>query len=36
MPRLLANNNSHIPEKALRNVLRVAEARSADSISQWE
>lgn len=32
---LLANNNSHIPERALRNILRIAEARSADIISQW-
>ena len=33
---LLANNNSNIPERALRNVIRVAEARSAEIVAQWE
>lgn len=33
---LLANNNSHIPDRTLRNILRIAEARSADIVSQWE
>ena len=33
---LLANNNSHIPDRTLRNILRIAEARSVDIVSQWE
>ncbi len=33
---LLANNNSGIPERALRNVIRVAEARSAEIVAKWE
>ena len=33
---LLAHNNSQIPERALRNVLRVAEARSSEIVELWE
>ena len=33
---LLANNDSQIPERALRNILRVAEARSGEIVSLWE
>lgn len=33
---LVANNNSAIPERALRNVVRVAEARSAEIAAKWE
>lgn len=33
---LLANNSSAIPERALRNVIRVAEARSAEIVAKWE
>lgn len=32
---LLCNNNSHIPEHTLRNIMRMIEARSADVISLW-
>lgn len=31
----LCHNNSHIPEKALRNILRVIEARSQEIIEKW-
>ncbi len=32
---LLANNDSNIPPKALRNVIRIIEARSSEIISKW-
>lgn len=31
----LCNNNSHIPEKALRNIMRIIEARSPEIIQKW-
>jgi hypothetical protein len=33
---LLANNNSNIPERVLRNIIRVIEARCDDVIAKWE
>lgn len=33
---LLANNNSHIPERTLKNIVRIIEARSSEVISKWE
>ncbi|MBP3858170.1 MAG: DUF4160 domain-containing protein [Ruminiclostridium sp.] len=33
---LLENNNSQLPEKALKNVIRVIEARSDEIIRQWK
>jgi hypothetical protein len=32
---LLCNNNSKIPEKTLRNMMRMIEARSSYIIQQW-
>lgn len=32
---LLCNNNSHIPERALRNTIRVIEARSDEIVQKW-
>ena len=32
---LLANNNSNIPKVALRNIMRIIEARSAEVIDKW-
>jgi hypothetical protein len=32
---LLCNNVSHIPEPALRNILRIIEARSAEVVEKW-
>lgn len=32
---LLANNNSNIPSKALRNIMRIIEARSQEVIQKW-
>ncbi len=32
---LLQNNNSHIPERELRIMMRIIEARNADVINQW-
>ena len=32
---LLANNNSHIPDRALRILAAIIEARSEDIISKW-
>ena len=32
----VANNNSGIPDRDLCNILRVAEARSDEIVSQWE
>ena len=32
---LLANNKSHIPAKALRNIMDIIEARSFEIIKQW-
>ena len=32
---LLQNNNSQIPDRELRIMMRVIEARSADVISKW-
>ena len=32
---LLANNNSHIPIKVLRNMMRIIEARSGEIIQKW-
>lgn len=31
----LCHNNSHIPEKLLRNMMRMIEARSAEVIAKW-
>ena len=31
----LCNNNSHIPEPALRNMIRIIEARSDEVVSKW-
>ena len=33
---LLANNNSRIPERTLRNIMRIIETRSEDVIRKWE
>ena len=33
---LLANNNSRIPERTLRNIMRIIEARNEDVIQKWE
>ena len=32
---LLENNNSKIPEKILRNIMRIIEARSDDVVKKW-
>ena len=32
----LANNNSQINERVLRNILKIIEARSAEVIEKWE
>ncbi|MBQ5330122.1 MAG: DUF4160 domain-containing protein [Oscillospiraceae bacterium] len=32
---LVANNNSQIPEKILRNIIRIIEARSDEVIEKW-
>lgn len=32
---LLAHNNSNIPPKALRNIMRIIEARSNEVIRKW-
>ena len=32
---LLANNNSDIPNVALRNIMRIIEARSSEVINKW-
>ena len=32
---LLANNNSDIPSVALRNIMRIIEARSSEVINKW-
>lgn len=32
---LLAHNNSDIPPKALRNIMRIVEARSQEVIQKW-
>lgn len=32
---LLAHNNSNIPSKALRNIMRIVEARSNEVIQKW-
>lgn len=32
---LLCNNNSKIPDKVLRNIMRVLEARNEDIVSKW-
>ncbi len=32
---LLANNNSHIPGVALRNIMRIIEARSQEVVDKW-
>lgn len=33
---LLCNNNSRIPERILRNMMRIIEARSAEIIEKWQ
>lgn len=33
---LLANNNSHIPEGTLKNIIRIIEARSLEVMQKWE
>ena len=32
----LANNNSHINERILRNMMQIIEARSAEVIQKWQ
>lgn len=32
---LLCNNNSHIPEKTLRNIMRIIESQSDIVINKW-
>ena len=32
---LLCNNNSKIPDRVLRNILRIIEARNKEVISKW-
>ena len=32
---LLANNNSDIPRVALRNIMRIIEARSTEVVNKW-
>lgn len=32
---LLSNNNSHIPERALRNIMRILEAYHQEIITRW-
>ncbi len=32
---LIANNNSRIPERTLRNIIRIIEARSTEIITKW-
>ena len=32
---LVENNNSHIPEQVLRNIVRIIEARSCEVIEKW-
>lgn len=32
---ILANNNSYIPEKTLRNIMRIIEARSSEVVDKW-
>lgn len=32
---LLCNNNSKIPDRTLRNMMRIVEARSAEVIQEW-
>ena len=31
----LCNNNSHIPQKTLRNIMMIIEARSTEVIAKW-
>lgn len=31
----LCNNNSDIPERALRNIMKIIEARSAEVLNKW-
>lgn len=33
---VLAHNNSHIPDRVLRNIMRIIEARSAEVVAKWE
>lgn len=33
---LLANNNSHIPIRVLKNMMRIIEARSDEVIEKWK
>ncbi|MDO4307243.1 MAG: DUF4160 domain-containing protein [Eubacteriales bacterium] len=33
---LLCNNNSKIPDRTLRNVMRIIEARSSEVIQKWK
>lgn len=32
---MLCNNNSHIPPKTLRNIMRIIEARSSEITEKW-
>ena len=32
----LCNNNSHIPERTLRNIMAILEARSGEIIAKWQ
>lgn len=33
---LIANNNSKIPEKTLRNIVRILESRSSEIMTKWQ
>ena len=33
---LVENNDSHIPERVLRNIVRIIEARSDEVINKWQ
>ena len=33
---LMQNNNSHIPDRELRYMIKIIEARSADVIAKWK
>lgn len=33
---LLCNNNSNIPDKVLRNIMRIIEARSKEVVLKWK
>ena len=33
---LLADNSSHIPDRVLRNIMRITEVQSSSIVEQWE